>query len=267
MQDQITLRSHESAPLRATEFLSVETLSRPTISNPVNKLCLNFVGGTCAGRTSLRMEKGELTLGRDEECDITLEGDTVSRVHCRIVRLGSMYLLEDSSRNGTYVNGKRVTQCQLNDRDQVRVGQNLLVVDILTLTGTQALNGKATARDLLPYLLELRAHIVVKGLEAGVTQPFNEERITIGRRGENHLTLEDDNISRQHVSIERRGDVYFVCDLASANGTYLNDQRLDQPALEAQLHDGDRVRIGDFQLTVRLRAQDCILNFKKLKRD
>jgi pSer/pThr/pTyr-binding forkhead associated (FHA) protein len=253
----------------ATEFLSIESLeqlSRPTVSNPVNKLCLNFVGGLCAGRTSLRMEKGELTLGRGDECDITLEGDTVSRVHCRIVRLGSMFLLEDMSRNGTYVNGKRVNQCQINDRDQLRVGQNLLVVDILTLSGTQALNGKATARDLLPYLLELRAHIVVKGLEAGVTQPFNEERITIGRRSENHLVLDDDNVSRQHVSIERRGDEYFVRDLDSANGTYLNDQRLTKPALEAQLHDGDRVRLGDYQLTVRLRAQDCILNFKKLKR-
>ena len=250
----------------ATEFRQTDTFSRPTLSNPANQLCLNFVGGLCAGRTSLRLEKAELTLGRGEECDITLDGDTLSRVHCRILRLGSMFLIEDTSRNGTYVNGKRIQQAQLQDRDQVRVGQNILVVDIATLVGTQALNGKATARDLLPYLLELRAHIVVKGLEVGVTQPFSEERITIGRRAENHLVLEGDNISRQHVSIERRGDRYFVCDLESANGTHLNDQRLVAPALEAQLRDGDRVRLGDFQLTVRLRGQDCILNFKQLKR-
>jgi pSer/pThr/pTyr-binding forkhead associated (FHA) protein len=177
-----------------------------------------------------------------------------------------MFLLEDMSRNGTYVNGKRIKQTQLKNRDQVRVGQNTISVDITPLSGTQTLNSKNTSRDLLPYLLELRAHIVIKGLEAGVTQPFSEERITIGRRAENNLVLDGDNISRQHVSIERRGDTYFVRDLGSANGTHLNDQRLLAPTLEAQLCDGDRIRIGDFQLTVRLRSQDCILNFKKLKR-
>ena len=251
--------------MMSTEFRQTETFSRPTLSNPANQLCLNFVGGLCAGRTALRLEKAELSFGRGDECDIVLDGDTVSRVHCRILRLGSTFLLEDSSRNGTFVNDKRIQQTQLHDRDQIRVGQNLIVVDIATLTGTQALNGKVTARDLLPYLLELRAHIVVKGLEVGVTQPFSEERITIGRRAENQLILDGDNISRQHVSIERRGEGYFVRDLGSANGTYLNDQRLVAPALEAQLRDNDRLRVGDFQLTVRLRGQDCILNFKKLK--
>jgi pSer/pThr/pTyr-binding forkhead associated (FHA) protein len=260
-------RSLDSATVMTTELRQTGTISRSTISNPANQLCLNFVGGLCAGRTALRMEKTELKLGRGAECDIVLDGDTVSRVHCRILRLGNLFLIEDTSRNGTYVNGKRIEQAQLNDRDQVRVGQNLLVVDIATQTGTQALNGKVTSRDLLPYLLELRAHIVVKGLEIGVTQPFSEDTITIGRREGNQLVLDGDNISRQHVNIERRGEHYFARDLGSANGTYLNEQRLVAPALEAQLHDGDRLRIGDFELTVRLRNQDCILNFRKLKRD
>jgi hypothetical protein len=39
------------------------------------------------------------------------------------------------------------------------------------------------------FLIEMKPHIVVNGLEAGVTQPFGEERITIGRRVGNHLTL------------------------------------------------------------------------------
>jgi len=112
----------------------------------------------------------------------------------------------------------------------------------------------------MPPEVELNPHIVVKGLEEGVTQPFSEDRITIGRRADNHVALDADNISRQHVSIERREGQYYICDLGSANGTYLNDQRTDL----AQLNDGDRLRIGNHTISVSLVAQDCILNFKKI---
>ena len=74
------------------------------------------------------------------------------------------------------------------------------------------------------------------------------------------MALDADNISRYHVSIERRERQYFICDLGSANGTYLNDRRTDQ----AQLNDGDRLRIGNYTISVSLVEQDCILNFKKV---
>jgi len=96
-------------------------------------------------------------------------------------------------------------------------------------------------------------------LEDGVTQPFSEEKITIGRRTDNQVVLDADNISRNHVSIERQEGKYFIRDLESANGTYLNEQKVDL----AELNDGDRVRVGNFTLTVSLCDLDCILNFKK----
>ena len=115
--------------------------------------------------------------------------------------------------------------------------------------GTTALSSKSTTPNLLPnlpYLLELKPHIVVKGLEAGVTQPFGEERVTIGRRADNHLVIEADNISRQHLCIERQGEQYIATDMGSSNGTYVNGQRIegsrlleDYPALRAYIARGD----------------------------
>jgi pSer/pThr/pTyr-binding forkhead associated (FHA) protein len=84
--------------------------------------------------------------------------------------------------------------------------------------------------------------------------------LDIGRREDNHVALGADNISRQHVAIERRERQYFICDLGSANGTYVNDRRTDL----AQLNDGDRLRIGNHTISVSLVEQDCILNFKKI---
>jgi len=235
--------------------------SRPTISNPASKLFVSFVGGLCAGRDGIvLLDKAEFQIGRGDDCDIQLEGDTVSRYHCKIRRLGNAFLVEDTSRNGTYVNGERVAAIQLCDQDQVRIGQNILLIHLSSSTGTASLISKSTTPNLLPYLLELKPHIVVKGLEAGVTQPFGEERITIGRRADNHLVIDADNISRQHLCIERHGEEYLATDMGSSNGTFLNDQRIQS----AVLKDGDSLRIGDYTLTVRLRGQDCILSFKQV---
>lgn len=241
-------------------FGSANVNSRPTISNPASKLFVSFVGGLCTGRDEVMLEKAECLIGRGEDCEVQLEGDTVSRYHCKIKRIGNAFLLEDSSRNGTFVNGERVAARQLCDQDQVRIGQNILLMHLSSSTGTTALTSKSTTPNLLPYLLELRPHIVVKGLEIGVTQPFGEERITIGRRGDNHLVIDADNISRQHLCIERQGEQYIATDMGSSNGTYLNDERIQYAALK----DGDCLRIGDYTLTVRLRGQDCILSFKQI---
>lgn len=232
---------------------------RSTTSSPAGKLCLNFVGGLCVGRTGLFLTKQHTTIGRGETCDIVLDGETVSRLHCEIVRFGAVYVLHDFSRNGTFVNGQRVQQAQLQDGDQLRIGQNILLVQFSSSVGTGTLKRRETTPHRLPPIIELTPHIVVKGLEEGVTQPFKEERITIGRRTDNQVVLDGDNISRNHVAIERRDGKYLVYDLESANGTHLNDERVEM----AELNEGDRLRIGNYTLTISLPDQDCVLNFKK----
>lgn len=235
---------------------------RNTIGSPVSKLCLSFVGGLCVGRTGLLLTKQRTSVGRAENCDVILDGDTISRLHCEIVRFGSVYVLQDFSRNGTFINGEQAQHMQLQDGDQLRIGQNILHVHLTSSVGTGLLKSRDTTPHRLPPVIELNPHIVVKGLEDGVTQPFSEERITIGRRTDNQVILDADNISRNHVAIQRREGKYFVCDLESANGTYLNDEKIDSPD-PLELKDGDRLRVGNYTLTIGLRDQDCVLNFKK----
>ena len=233
---------------------------RATASSPPGKLSLSFVGGLCAGRTGLFLTGQRTSIGRGEDCDIVLDGHTVSRLHCEIVQLGQVYVLQDFSRNGTFSNGQRVQKIQLQDGDQIRIGQNILLVHLTSSVGTGVLSGRQTVPHRLPPVIALNPHIVVKGLEDGVTQPFSEARITIGRRTDNQVILDADNISRNHVAVERREGRYFVCDLGSANGTYLNEERMDD---SVELSEGDRLRIGNYTLTVSFHEQDCVLNFKK----
>lgn len=83
-----------------------------------------------AGRmiiTELSEPDDELTVGRDAAREIALTWDReVSRLHARLVRVGNEWVIHDDglSRNGTYVNGERVTSStRLRDRDLVRIGR------------------------------------------------------------------------------------------------------------------------------------------------
>lgn len=246
-------------PMEPSIALSIGK-GRATANSPPSKLSLSFVGGLCAGRTSLFLTRQRTSIGRGEDCDVVLDGHTVSRLHCEIIQLGQVYVLQDFSRNGTFSNGQRVQKIQLQDGDQIRIGQNILLVHLSSSVGTGVLSGRQTTPHRLPPVIALNPHIVVKGLEDGVTQPFSEDRITIGRRTDNQVILDGDNISRNHVAIERRQGKYFVCDLGSANGTYLNEERIDD---SVELTEGDRLRIGNYTLAVSFHEQDCVLNFKK----
>jgi len=71
--------------------------------------------------------------------------------------------------------------------------------------------------------------------------------LRVGRLDDNDLTLRHREISRQHLRVIWRQDTYFVEDLNSANGTFLNDDRLD-PRDEVELNIGDVIRFGPFLL-------------------
>lgn len=70
--------------------------------------------------------------------------------------------------------------------------------------------------------------------------------ITVGRSPENGLVLTDDQVSRKHAIIQMQGDrEFWLVDLGSANGTYVNNRRISQPV---PLHRGDVILIAETQI-------------------
>lgn len=71
-----------------------------------------------------------VTLGRAANADVVIDGDPiVSRVHSTLERVAGVWTIDDNglSRNGTFVNGRRVSgRVQLHDRDEIRVGGTVL---------------------------------------------------------------------------------------------------------------------------------------------
>lgn len=88
--------------------------------------------------------------------------------------------------------------------------------------------------------------IIEEGEHIGLRVTIDKDELVIGRGEECDLTLNDRAISRQHARIWREGDAYYIEDLGSKNGTWVNGEPLQQPRA---LVDGDKIQLA---LTVRI---------------
>jgi pSer/pThr/pTyr-binding forkhead associated (FHA) protein len=88
---------------------------------------------------------------------------------------------------------------------------------------------------------------VVEGPLKGKAYDLGDE-LTIGRAEKCHIVVDDTYVSQVHARFYANGESYFVEDLGSTNGTYLNRRRLTSPA---ELSRGDRVKIGKTVLEMR----------------
>ena len=83
-------------------------------------------------------------------------------------------------------------------------------------------------------------------LRPGVELELDSTSLTIGRSGENDVSIEGDEFaSARHVRIEPRRDGVWVLDLGSTNGTYVNGELIDD---ERRLVNGDVVGVGETEL-------------------
>jgi pSer/pThr/pTyr-binding forkhead associated (FHA) protein len=69
----------------------------------------------------------EIVIGRGVECDVVIKDVKASRRHCRLVRKGEGFLLEDlGSKNGTFVDGKKISdQVALKTQQTFKIGDTV----------------------------------------------------------------------------------------------------------------------------------------------
>jgi signal transduction histidine kinase len=83
--------------------------------------------------------------------------------------------------------------------------------------------------------------LVICGPDQGKRFDVQGESLRIGRDRSNNVQLRDTEVSRQHAELRRQGNgEYWLIDLGSSNGTFVNGQRVQQ----CQLQTGDRIQVG-----------------------
>jgi hypothetical protein len=83
------------------------------------------------------------------------------------------------------------------------------------------------------------------GGRVGESFPLEGQRMSIGRRPDSDVFLDDVTVSRDHALLVRRSGAWFLDDLGSLNGTYVNRRRIESHRLE----DGDELQVGKYKLT------------------
>ena len=128
---------------------------------------------------------------------------------------------------------------------------------------TSSANGEPTTAtyrvgetgDFIPVdIAEVAAHaaaLVIRagGGRAGESFAVDGERMTIGRRPDSAIFLDDITVSRDHALLVHRGSDWYLDDCGSLNGTYVNRERIDS----RRLADGDELQVGKYKLTFRAR--------------
>jgi pSer/pThr/pTyr-binding forkhead associated (FHA) protein len=89
---------------------------------------------------------------------------------------------------------------------------------------------------------------ILRGFYEGLEIPIDRSRLVIGRGKGADVTIAEPTISRSHAAIACQGDVFFVEDLGSTNGTLVNGAR----SRRAELVNGDEIQMGRLCLRVKL---------------
>ena len=90
--------------------------------------------------------------------------------------------------------------------------------------------------------------VVTAGPLSGTRITLGEQAILIGRADDSTLVLTDDFASSRHARLTNRSGQWYVEDLGSTNGTYLDQQRVQGPLLVGT---GQPIRIGQTVLELR----------------
>ncbi len=100
---------------------------------------------------------------------------------------------------------------------------------------------KVAAKVVRPVKLK-KAHLQVVQTEDKIANKLPlEEQLTVGRSDSCSLCLEDNYVSSLHAKFYHTNGRFFVEDMGSTNGTYVNGRRISYPT---ELRQGDRIKIG-----------------------
>ena len=204
---------------------------------------------------SIDLTADSFSIGRKPENDLPIDDHTVSSRHAKIVRVQSVYFLEDlKSTNGTAVNGKPVERAQLHDADVITIGQHRIIFQ----------DNAPSAATSVPASLDLDQTLAISGKHLAAAPSITAKVvITSGKtdRLEYHLTKTANLIGSQEGAairltgwfapkavalISSRGSGFTMSPSEGSKRLLINGREVSAPQT---LKDGDGIEVAGVSMT------------------
>ena len=101
---------------------------------------------------------------------------------------------------------------------------------------------------------------IVSGKYEHLSLGLKDQITYIGRSPENDIQISDNYVSRRHLELNKKGDKYFIKDLNSANGTFLNGKKI-RSEVARRVKEGDTIVIGMTLICLGETCSDRVLSF------
>jgi len=210
------------------------------------------------GSRTIDLARDSFTIGRKVDNDLPIEDHTVSSHHAKIVRVQSVYFVEDlKSTNGTTLNGKLIERAQLHDADVIAIGQHRIILQ--DHAPGLVITASAPSNDMeKTMVIDSKA-----ALHSGASSTTANVLVTSGKtdRLEYHLTKPSNLIGSQegaaiHLTgwfapkmaalITHRGDAYSINCSQGSKKLLVNGKEV---CGQQQLKDGDAIEVAGVSMT------------------
>jgi ABC-type multidrug transport system ATPase subunit/predicted component of type VI protein secretion system len=198
---------------------------------------------------TLPLYQSTFKLGRSKSNNIILDDTMVSSQHAQLSFTREGWLVWDlNSSNGTYVNDERIPPGKvmpLHPNHVVRVGRFSFQIRDLQPNETPPPH----LGDQVSIRPEPQPGLTVYYEGRVLKHPLEKGKVTLGRKVDNDLQVQDPLVSGHHAQLERHGNTYRIVDLGSTNGLSYQGQRVPQHTFS----DGDILYIGQ-KVAIQYRA-------------
>ncbi|HEY2376671.1 MAG TPA: FHA domain-containing protein [Gemmatimonadaceae bacterium] len=234
---------------------------RPSSEHPIpdidpNDLSPWLLREMRTGRT-VAVPRAGMLIGRSEDCHLVVTGRGVSRKHALIEPYATGFAISDLSANGTLVNRIRSREHQaLAAGDILRIGDEDYRVENGSATRPPHVESQR-ATEFVPTVAapvdderpeQLASLEVSRGALRGTYYSIERAVCAIGSSRANDLRLADPSVAPSHATLLLKGETWYVTDLRSRHGTFVNGYRV---ATERALAHGCTLTVGHVTLVFR----------------
>jgi pSer/pThr/pTyr-binding forkhead associated (FHA) protein len=199
-------------------------------------------------------DKLEVTVGRGSGCDIVIDNAAVSRHHCTLREVRRKWtVVDEGSSNGTFVNGEKIAQHELQHKDRIVLGKHTLLFNQYgispeaaqsqgraeeTSNGTVLVSPGALAQ-MLERSKQQPMALVLHGVKRQVI-PLSQDKTLIGAAAHCHLRISGWLVKGEQAYVVKTGTGHKIIHTGGWRSLHVNGEKYRETVLSV----GDVIAIA-----------------------